>query len=60
MAEIETINRQEVTIDDVNRILEIGRLLLTVLTPDEIQELQRCLPKQSEFFSLDVQQVENR
>jgi len=31
----------EVTIDDVNRVLELGRLLLSVLTEEEIGELRR-------------------
>ena len=31
--------RQEVTIEDVNRVLEVGRLLLSVLTPEELAEL---------------------
>ena len=30
-----------VTQEDVNRILEVGRLLLSVLTPEEIEELTR-------------------
>ena len=33
----------KVTIEDVNRVLEVGRLLFSVLTKDEIAELQRLL-----------------
>lgn len=32
-----------VTIEDVNRVLEIGRLLFSVLTEEEIVELQKIL-----------------
>jgi hypothetical protein len=30
---------QLVTIEEVNRVLEVGRLLLSVLTPEELEEL---------------------
>lgn len=30
----------QVTVEDVKRVLEVGRLLLSVLTPDELEELQ--------------------
>lgn len=33
----------QVTIEEVNRVLEVGRLLLSVLTEEEIAELQRVL-----------------
>ena len=33
----------KVTIEDVNRVLEVGRLLLSVLTPEEIEEFQALL-----------------
>ena len=29
-----------VTVEDVNRLLEVGRLLFSVLTPEEIESLQ--------------------
>jgi hypothetical protein len=32
-----------ITIDDVNRVLEVGRLLFSVLTPDEIEQLRQFL-----------------
>ena len=35
-----------VTVEDVNRVLEIGRMLLSVLTEEEIEELQEILSKQ--------------
>ena len=31
---------QTVTVEDVNRLLEVGRLLFSVLTPEEIETLQ--------------------
>ena len=33
----------EVTIEDVNRVLEVGRLLFSVLTEEEKEELIRLL-----------------
>ena len=33
----------EVTVEEVNRVLEVGRLLFSVLTEEEITELQRIL-----------------
>ena len=33
----------KVTIEEVNRVLEVGRLLFSVLTEEEIAELQRVL-----------------
>ena len=33
----------QVTIEEVNRVLEVGRLLFSVLTEEEIAELQRIL-----------------
>jgi hypothetical protein len=38
----------QVTVDEVNRVLEVGRLLFSVLTEKEIAELQRLLNGQSE------------
>ena len=31
---------QTITVEDVNRLLEVGRLLFSVLTPEEIEALQ--------------------
>lgn len=36
-----------VTIEEVNRVLEVGRLLLSVLTPEELEQLQQLLNNQS-------------
>jgi hypothetical protein len=35
----------EVTIEDVNRVLEVGHLLLSVLSEEEIEALQELLIK---------------
>jgi hypothetical protein len=32
-----------VTIEEVNRVLEVGRLLFSILTEEEVAELQRIL-----------------
>lgn len=32
-----------VSIDDVQRVLELGRILLSVLTPEELEQLQKLL-----------------
>jgi len=37
-----TINNQ-ITVEDVTRLLEVGRLLFSVLKEDEIEELQELL-----------------
>ena len=37
-----------VTVEDVNRVLEVGRLLFSVLREEEIVELQRILSYSSE------------
>ena len=31
---------QTITVEDVNRLLDLGRLLFSVLTPEEIEALQ--------------------
>lgn len=36
-------SQDPVTVDEVNRVLEVGQLLLSVLTPEEIEELQALL-----------------
>jgi hypothetical protein len=38
----------KVTIEDVNRVLEVGRLLLSVLTKEELEELQHVINDLSE------------
>ena len=36
---------QTVTLEDVNRLLDLGRLLFSVLTPEEIEALQEMFSK---------------
>lgn len=33
----------QITVEEVDRLLEVGRLLFSVLTPEEIEELQQLL-----------------
>lgn len=35
--------RHNVTVEDVNRVLEVGKLLRSVLTPDELEALHKAL-----------------
>ena len=42
----------QVTIEEVNRVLEVGRLLFSVLTEEEITELQRILNGSSEITKI--------
>lgn len=39
------VQPQTVTVEDVNRLLEVGRLLFSVLTLDEIEALQEEFAK---------------
>jgi hypothetical protein len=41
--ECERLPNLTVTVDDVNRVLEIGQLLMSVLTPEEVEQLQRVM-----------------
>lgn len=43
-----TKEHAEITVEDVKRVLEIGRLLRSVLTEEEIKDLQALLSKQEE------------
>jgi len=36
----------EVTVEDVKRVLEVGRILLAVLTPQELDQLQQIMSSQ--------------
>jgi hypothetical protein len=36
---------QQVTVQEVNRVLEVGRLLLSVLSKEELEELRSLLAK---------------
>jgi hypothetical protein len=38
--------KPEVTDEDVKRVLEIGRILLAVLTPQELDQLQQIMSSQ--------------
>ena len=42
----ETLDVNPITIEEVNRVLEIGRLLLSVLTPEELKQLEQLLNTQ--------------
>jgi hypothetical protein len=44
---VKSSKEKSVTVDDVNRLLDVGRLLLSVLTPEEIEALQRYMNKNS-------------
>lgn len=41
--EAQVLVTPKVTVDEVNRVLEVGRLLLSVLTPEELQQLKEVL-----------------
>jgi len=43
------IRQEQVTVEDVNRLLEVGRLLFSVLTPEEIEQLQDFLSPQNKL-----------
>jgi hypothetical protein len=38
-----------VTLQDVERVLAVGRLLFSVLTPEEIERLRHCLATGTPF-----------
>ena len=38
--------KPDVTIEEVNRVLEVGRMLLSTLTEEEVKELQEILSRQ--------------
>ena len=40
---------KQITVEEVNRLLDLGRLLFSVLTPDEIEELQTLFSIQREI-----------
>ena len=43
-----------VTVEEINRVLEIGRLLLSVLTQEEMEELQALLCGEPYPFPEDI------
>jgi hypothetical protein len=34
---------KQITVEEINRVLEVGKILFSVLTPEEIEELQKLL-----------------
>ena len=44
---VKSAKEKTITVEDVNRLLEVGRLLLSVLTPEEIEALQKYLSENS-------------
>ena len=42
-----TQTKKQITTEEVNRVLDVGRILFSVLTPEEIEELQRLLSTQN-------------
>ena len=34
---------KQITVEEVKRVLEVGKILFSVLTPEEIEELQKLL-----------------
>jgi hypothetical protein len=39
----QTLTEKKITVEEVNRVLEVGRMLFSVLTPEEIEKLQKLL-----------------
>lgn len=48
--QVETI----ITVEEVTRLLEVGWLLFSILTPDEIEELQKKFSSQKEIGNTGV------
>jgi len=44
-----TQTEKQVTVEEVSRLLEVGRLLFSVLTPDEIKELQNLFSPRNQL-----------
>ena len=44
---VKSPKEKPITVEDVNRLLDLGRLLFSVLTPEEIEALQDHLNKAS-------------
>ena len=47
-SEQKRLTEAQVTIEEVNRVLEVGRLLLSVLKEEELKELHRALSSSSD------------
>ena len=43
----QNVQTQKVTVEEVHRLLEVGRLLFSVLTPEEIKALQAEFARRS-------------
>jgi len=39
-AKTKTLTEEQITVEDVNRLLDLGGLLFSLLTPEEIEALQ--------------------
>lgn len=48
--QVETI----ITVEEVTRLLDVGRLLFSILTPDEIEELKKLLLTQQKIGNTGV------
>ena len=44
---IQPVEYTEITIEDVNRLLCVGRILVSVLTKEELEQLQENLSRES-------------
>jgi len=47
LQEEKTVIKKLIALDDLNRVLDVGRLLFSVLSEEEIEELQRFLNDKS-------------
>jgi len=47
LQEEKTVIKKLIALDDLNRVLDVGRLLFSVLSDEEIEELQRFLNDKS-------------
>ena len=48
-AKEESLKEKQVAVEEINRLLEIGRLLFSVLSPEEIEKLQKLFSIQKEI-----------
>ena len=39
--------KPEVTVDDVKRVLEVGKILMSALTPEELDQLREIMKSQA-------------
>ncbi|MBT3669032.1 MAG: hypothetical protein HN547_02210 [Chloroflexi bacterium] len=45
----ENLNKHQVTAEEINSLLEVGRMLYSVLTLEEIEELQKLFSSKREI-----------